>query len=131
VQWNSTYPGEKEVLGDIELGEGFVCAVDGEVEAFFTFMTRPEPTYEVIYDGAWPDDEPYGTIHRVASSGKYRGMADFLLDWCKARADILRGDTHEKNLPMQRVFARNGFTRCGMVTMEDGTPRIAYHYVKK
>ena len=132
VQWNSAYPGIKEALGDIESGEGFVVTVDGEVEAVFTFFKgKPEPTYAEIYDGDWLDNAPYGTVHRVASSGKYRGMADVIFSWCKTQADNIRGDTHEKNLPMQNVFKRNGFIRCGTVIMEDGTPRIAYHYIKK
>lgn len=38
----------------------------------------------------------------------------------------LRGDTHERNLPMRRAFERNGFERCGTIWVEDGTPRIAY-----
>ena len=36
------------------------------------------------------------------------------------------GDTHEKNLPMQRVFQKNGFLRCGLIRVEDGTERIAF-----
>lgn len=131
IQWNSDYPGEREFYRDIELGEGFAVTVDGEVEAIFTFFKdKIEPTYVEIYDGEWLNDSPYGTVHRVAGSGKYRGLADFIFDWCKTQTDIIRGDTHEKNLPMQRVFQRNGFTRCGTVIMEDGTPRIAYHFVK-
>ena len=28
---------------------------------------------------------------------------------------------------MQQQFLKNGFVRCGLVYMEDGTERIAYH----
>ncbi len=27
---------------------------------------------------------------------------------------------------MQKVFEKNGFKRCGIIYVEDGTPRIAY-----
>ena len=40
----------------------------------------------------------------------------------------MRGDTHEDNLPMQRVLEKNGFQRCGTIFVEDGSPRIAYQY---
>lgn len=35
-----------------------------------------EPTYQVIDNGSWSYDIPYGTIHRVASSGKAKGKAE-------------------------------------------------------
>jgi hypothetical protein len=31
---------------------------------------------------------------------------------------------------MQRVFEKNGFQRCGIIHVEDGTPRIAYQRIK-
>ena len=69
-------------------------------------------------------------IHRIASSGRFPGAASFCIRWCyeqcrRAQAG-LRGDTHEKNLPMQRVFQKNGFLRCGLIRVEDGTERIAF-----
>lgn len=84
-----------------------------------------DPTYRVI-DGAWKNDRPYATLHRVASSGKKRGMVDVIVKWAFSRHPNLRGDTHERNLPMRRAFERNGFERCGTIWVEDGTPRIAY-----
>ena len=35
-------------------------------------------------------------------------------------------DTHEKNKTMQHVVEKLGFKRCGIIYIEDGTPRIAY-----
>ena len=34
--------------------------------------------------------------------------------------------THEENLVMQSAIAKCGFTRCGIIYLESGDPRIAY-----
>ena len=102
---------------------------DEKILAAFVLAPGDDPTYAVI-DGAWKDDRPYGTLHRIASSGEKRGMVDVIVDWAFQKTGNLRGDTHEKNLPMQKAFERNGFERCGIIYVEDGTPRIAYHKTK-
>ena len=38
----------------------------------------------------------------------------------------LRADTHADNKIMQHLLEKNGFTKCGIIHVEDGTPRIAY-----
>ena len=88
-------------------------------------LEEEDPNYRRI-DGAWLNDLPYQTLHRVASSGERKGMVDFIAQWALTRCDNLRGYTHADNLPMQRAFERNGFRRCGIVWMQDGTERIAY-----
>ena len=40
--------------------------------------------------------------------------------------ESLRADTHADNKIMQHLLEENGFTRCGIIHVEDGTPRIAY-----
>ena len=82
--------------------------------------------YRRIENGCWLNEKPYGFLHRIASAGRKKGVASFCVQWCLARCGNMRGDTHRDNKPMQRVFEKNGFKRCGTVYMEDGTPRIAY-----
>ena len=43
----------------------------------------------------------------------------------------LRADTHEKNRSMRKMLENNGFTKCGTIYVEDGTPRVAYQKVKE
>ena len=74
---------------------------------------------------------PYGTIHRVASDGSVRGITQACFDFCKQHCDYLRIDTHANNLPMQNAIEKAGFHRCGMVAMEDGSPRIAYDLIPR
>ena len=38
----------------------------------------------------------------------------------------VRADTHADNKIMQHLLEENGFTKCGIIHVEDGTPRIAY-----
>ena len=44
-----------------------------------------------------------------------------------ARGPVFCGvDTHADNKVMQHLLESEGFTRCGIIHVEDGTPRIAY-----
>ncbi len=130
TQWVDGYPQRDLIEDDIVRGESYVVLENGEIHGVFMFMQRVEPTYAVIEDGAWQNDLPYGTIHRVASDGRLRGMFDAIVAYCRASIENLRVDTHRDNYPMQKAIARNGFVRCGIVYMEDGTKRIAYQLPK-
>ena len=69
---------------------------------------------------------PYGTIHRLASTGDHRGVASEVIAWCLEHCESLRADTHADNKIMQHLLEKNGFARCGIIHVEDGTPRVAY-----
>ncbi len=126
TQWVDGYPRRELVTADIERGESYVVLEDGIVRGVFMFMQRIEPTYAYIEDGAWLNDAPYGTIHRVASDGQCRRLFDAVVAYCREKNENLRVDTHHDNLPMQKAIERNGFVRCGIVYMENGTKRSAY-----
>ena len=128
TQWGDGYPVRSLIEEDIERGESYVF-VDGDtVHGVFMFMQRVEPTYATLENGSWLDDEPYGTIHRIASDGTYKRIFDLCVEFCEKITTNLRVDTHNDNYPMQKAIERNGFTKCGTIYMlHDGTPRIAYH----
>ena len=87
----------------------------------------PDPTYAVIEDGQWLNDTlPYGTIHRLASAGKRKGVAADVIPWCLEHCESLRADTHADNKAMQHILEETGFTRCGVIHVADGSPRFAY-----
>ena len=127
-QWEEGYP--HCVLGlDIDLGRLYVCEEEERIYAAFVMAAGNDPTYAHI-EGAWKNDLPYVTLHRVASTGEKRGMMDLIVRFAFERLGNVRGDTHELNLPMRKAFERNGFEHCGTIWVEDGTPRMAYHKVK-
>ena len=130
AQWGNGYPGKEDILKDISLGNLYV-GVDreGETVCVFAFIAGDDPTYAEI-DGAWPDDEPYGTIHRIASSGKRGGTVEKCVEFCFQAVDNIRIDTHSDNLPMLKALERLGFTRCGVIICADGTPREAFQLKK-
>lgn len=128
-QWWGGYPTREMLEGDIDAGQLYVCEEEKCIFAAFVLALGDDPTYTVI-EGAWKDDRPYGTLHRIASSGKRRGMTDVIVRWAFEKTGNLRADTHELNCAMQNGFIRNGFERCGIIYVDDGTPRIAYQKTK-
>ena len=126
-QWTNGYPSREQIVADITSGGSYVVEENGEVLAVFYYVygRDVEPTYAVI-DGAWLDDEPYGVIHRIASSGKVPGMVQLCSDWALEQNPVLRIDTYQDNHPMQTALERAGFSRCGIIHLMDGSPRVAF-----
>ncbi len=125
-QWTDGYP--ERGLVEQDVAEGRQWAVTdgaGRVVGTFCFLHGPEEAYAVIEEGRWPHEAPYWVIHRLASDGSRHGVFRCVLDWCAARAAVLRVDTHADNLIMQRLLERNGFVRCGII-YQRRSPRLAY-----
>lgn len=126
-QWGTTWPPKEQIISDIERGCSYLCVDEGRVVGTFYFALEVEHDYDVIYDGAWLNEEPYAVMHRVASPGRKKGAATFCVNWCLERCGgNLKIDTHRDNIPMQHMLEKNGFTRCGIIHLQDGDERIAY-----
>ena len=126
TQWGDNYPSRQLIEEDILSNRLFVCVINGELEAVFAFILGEDPTYKKIEDGQWLANGPYGTLHRLASAGHRPGVARMVIEWCLEHCESLRADTHADNKIMQHVLESNGFTRCGIIHVADGSPRIAY-----
>lgn len=126
-QWGPGYPGTELMTQEIARGVCYVTEEEGEIVGTFCAIPGEEPTYKVIYDGAWPDEAPYITIHRLASNGKEKGVAKACFTFCEERGLPLRIDTHADNHVMQDLLAKNGFVYCGRILLANGNPRLAYH----
>ena len=126
TQWGDNYPSRQLIEEDILSNRLFVCVINGELEAVFAFILGEDPTYKKIEDGHWLSSGPYGTLHRLASAGHRPGVARMVIEWCLEHCESLRADTHADNKIMQHVLESNGFTRCGIIHVADGSPRIAY-----
>lgn len=130
TQWGHFYPTEDMILDDIEKGTSYLIEDKDSILGVFMLRFGADPTYDYIEDGAWLNDEPYVTIHRIASSGISHGIFRIASDFCKTLSDNVRVDTHNDNKIMQGRIEREGFERCGIIYVDDGTPRIAYQWVK-
>ncbi len=125
-QWGDSNPAVSVVENDIKTGSSYVMAEDDEIYGVFALVIGTEPTYERIEDGAWLNDAPYATIHRVAGSGKQKGIVRHCLSFCESNIPNIRIDTHACNYIMQHLLESSGYQRCGIIYVADGSPRIAY-----
>lgn len=129
TQWGTLYPRAEVVADDVREGRSLLLVDDGRDDAGHDGIGRPaervlaqfalcrgrDPAYASI-DGRWLDDDPYVTIHRLASSGVERGSARRCLMWAVSTCANVRVDTHGRNSAMLHILESLGFTRCGIIT---------------
>lgn len=125
-QWIDGYPSEQQIMSDIQSGCSYVCCVDAEIVGVFYFKIGIDPTYLHIEDGHWLNEQPYGVIHRLASAGTRKGIGRFCLQWCFSRHPNIRIDTHEDNKVLQHLLREEGYSRCGIIYVSNGTSRVAF-----
>lgn len=128
TQWGNSEPPSATLEQDIRQGMLYVITQQDVIHGVFYFFIGPDPTYTRIYGGAWNKDIPYGTIHRIAGDGS-GGILKAAVSFCRSQIDYLRIDTHADNTVMQKALKKLGFRPCGMIYIEDGTPRIAYDLI--
>lgn len=124
-QWTNNYPSKDLIINDIMNHNSYVIESDKKIIGVFTYILGDEPNYSYI-DGEWPDNKPYGTIHRLAAAPGIKGIADAALDFAKKSGVNIRIDTHADNAPMLGWIAKRDFKYCGIIYVEDGTPRKAF-----
>ena len=125
TQWGEDRPSLDLVRKDIAEDCSYIIMKDGKTVATFAYPIGIEPTYLQI-KGAWLDDMPYGTIHRIASDGTASGIFEAALNYVEQFGLDIRIDTHKDNRNMLKLIEKNGFTRCGIIIVDDGTERIAF-----
>lgn len=130
-QWNSAYPDRDTLEKDIGKQQLYVYRQSGVIHAVFVLLLGEEPTYAYIEGEGWLNDEPYGTVHRIASDGTIKGIFAKCMEFCKTKIQNIRIDTHHDNHTMQHLAEKYGFTKCGIIYLKNGSPRIAYHYQGK
>lgn len=143
-QWQNGAPNRAMITEDVSLGQGrVVTADDGAIVGTFALIYTGEPTYDIVYDGAWYTSDrdrdgsvAYIAIHRVAISVSHRGsgISTAILDYAAEYARILgktslRIDTHEGNVVMRRMLEKHGFVHRGTIFLRNGDKRVAYERV--
>lgn len=130
TQWQGGFPPAELLLSDIEIGQLYVIKEEDKIIGVFALIFGSDPTYSYIEDGAWLSTEAYATLHRVASDGMQKGILEAAVNFAWKKIRHLRIDTHRDNLPMQRAIQKNGFKRCGIIYLLDGSPRIAFEKIE-
>lgn len=126
-QWGHFYPDTELIKTDISKNVCKVIYDENGIHGVFALFECREHTYEHIEGGDWLNDEPYITIHRLAGDGKVHGLFRFAVNYCKKISCNIRVDTHTDNTAMRHLIEKCGFTKCGIIHVDDGSPRIAYH----
>ena len=131
VQWDDCHPTREAVEADIRRGDGYAIRVEDTLAGYLCLSVDGDPAYPAI-EGRWRFTGAYVVIHRMAigEACRGRGLTEvvFRLAGEIARqrgVEILRIDTHEENLRMRHVLAKNGFGYCGKV-MQNGGERLAF-----
>lgn len=125
-QWADNYPSEAQLQSDIDSRDSYVVIHEDVIVATFVLRGGDDPTYATIYDGSWPNDRPYATIHRIASAGVVKGIFDYVIRYALTRYSTLRIDTHRDNHVMRHLVERAGFIYCGIIHCWNGDERLAY-----
>ena len=126
TQWGHFYPEPEMIRRDIDEGNCHVIFDQDGVHGVFALFEGEDPTYAYIENGTWLNDDPYVTIHRIAGDGQAHGIFRCAAEYCAGLGVDVRIDTHADNTVMQRQIEKNGFVKCGIIYIEDGSPRIAY-----
>ncbi|MEE0969541.1 MAG: GNAT family N-acetyltransferase [Clostridia bacterium] len=124
-QWQWGYPSESDFETDIRLKRLYVAEENDRILGLFCYDNGGDENYEEIFDGSFSSDAPYAAIHRVAvdEDAKGKGVAGEMVAHAVslARSEgfmYMRGDTHRKNISMQRMLEKNGFEKRGIIYID-------------
>ena len=131
TQWGQTRPTEETLRKDIEKEQLYVIEERDRLQGVFALIIGEDPTYQNIEQGSWKDTTLYGTIHRIASASEAHGIMEQVLAFAWEKIQHLRIDTHENNKVMQHLILKNGFEKCGIIYVDDGSPRVAFEKTSK
>ena len=129
TQWTNGYPSDALLREDIDNHFLYVCLEGDELVGVFALCGH-EPTYDVIHHGQWQNNASYVTIHRIASKKHSRGIASYCMQYVQSLNQNVRIDTHRDNIPMQKLILKTGYLYCGIIYLENGEERLAYHFAR-
>ncbi len=156
-QWQTGYPDEACIRGDIAVQKGYFIverregsakggeeegAVEGaegkgvreEILGYLCIDFDGEPAYEGL-KGAWHTQSAYVVIHRMAFSELARGRGlsarvfPLVEDMSRRRGvHACRVDTDADNGKMLHILQKNGFAHCGTIWF-DNSEKVAFDKV--
>lgn len=132
-QWQNNYPNTETIKDDIKDEYGYVLEDNGQIVGTVAVSFAGEKTYDIIYDGQWLSNDAYAVIHRMAVDNHYKGkglssvIIKHIEEIClKKSVRSIKIDTHAENISMQRLIKKNDFKYCGIIYVDDKSPRIAF-----
>lgn len=135
-QWQNGYPNDDVIRNDILNNDSYVFIKNNEIVATSAVSFDGEKTYDKIYDGNWISNDEFAVIHRIAISNKYKGtgIASEIIKMIEAicldkNVHSIKVDTHEFNMPMQKLLKKNDFKYCGVIYLEDKSKRVAFEKI--
>ena len=127
-----------KMIDYIQSGDFYIVKENEETIGFFAMIFGIDITYNVI-DRKWINNDEYVTIHKIASKYYRRHIASFILSYVEqtiANKGIknIRIDTHIDNVSMNAFLLKNGFVKCGTISItcnfeDKNSLRIAYQKV--
>ena len=139
LQWNlpDNYPHQETIVNDINNQVLYVYDDNDKILGIIAILGHDE-NYDKI-EGKWLSEEKYLSLHRIAVRNNYHHMKisdkllAFALEYAKDQnISSIKVDTHEKNLPMQKVLERNGYQYCGIIVLKrTATDNLRKAYEKK
>lgn len=130
-QWQGKYvPSFKDI--DEHLGiDLYVLEYHKKVVSTACLVEGIDEDYENI-DGKWNTSIPYISIHKVATSNKYKKqsfakkMMSYIENFAKRKKMDLRIDTHKDNKKMRNFIISCGYKYTGEVVLQGELERLAY-----
>lgn len=135
-QWQNNYPNVEVISNDVAEKNSYVLLKNHEVVATAVVSFKGEKTYESIYEGKWISNKEYAVVHRIAVDNNHKGLGlssqiiKNVEELCIEKGvSSIKVDTHEQNLSMQKLLRKNKFEYCGIIYLEDNSPRIAFEKI--
>lgn len=135
-QWQNNYPNTETISNDVHNNNSYVLLKDDKIVATVAVSFDGEKTYNSIYEGEWISNNEFAVIHRIAVDNTYKGLGlssqiiKNVEKLCLSKEVCsIKVDTHEENIPMQKLLKKNKFQYCGIIYLEDGSKRIAFEKI--
>lgn len=133
-QWQGQYvPSFKDI--DEHLGiDLYVLEYHRKIVSTVCLVEGIDEDYESI-NGKWNTSIPYISIHKVATSNKYKKqsfakkMMSYIENLAKRKRMDLRIDTHKDNKKMRNFIISCGYKYTGEVVLQGELERLAYDKV--
>lgn len=130
-QWQGQYvPSFKDIDEHLEI-DLYVLEYHKRVVSTACLVEGIDEDYENI-DGKWNTSIPYISIHKVATSNKYKKqsfakkMMSYIENFAKRKRMDLRIDTHKDNKKMRNFIMSCGYKYTGEVILQGDLERLAY-----